>query len=120
MVLPEPAIVPTEALPFAMPSTNHRRVPVPPDKVAVNACGCEVVTAERCGERVTVTLEPGGFGGGRVEELPPPQEVSPGENSAAAVANISVRRPLLRSGKKRPRSTMHSIEESPLVMAWAQ
>ena len=99
VVLPVLAIVPTEALPFSTPSTNHESVPVPPDSVALNACGCDVVTAERRGESATVTLEVGGgFGVG--EEFPPPQEVNPGETRAAARTSIRVRRLLQGSSQK--------------------
>jgi hypothetical protein len=67
---------------------------VPPVRVAVRVWGCEVVSAELCGERATVTLEVGGGSGvtdGGVvvgDELapPPPQE----DNSAAVMARINI------------------------------
>ena len=75
-------IVPAEALPPWMPSTNHVSVALPPDIVAVNSCDWEVVTAVRCGDRKTVmVLGAGGLGVGvgEVEEFLLPQEVSPGK-----------------------------------------
>jgi hypothetical protein len=73
-----------------MLSTNQVSIALPPDIVAVKVCDCHVVMAARRGERETVMpLGPGGggVGGGgvgEVEELPPPQEISPGDNSAKA------------------------------------
>ena len=81
-------IDPAEALPPSIPSTNHESVALPPDRVAVNIWGWEVVTAERWGETTAVTPlgTGGGDGPGLKEELPPPQEVSPRERKTAIAA----------------------------------
>src|SRR5882724_749017 len=96
-------MVPSEALPFSTPSTNHKIEPVPPTRVAVRVCGCEVVTAESCGDRETVTLEDGGGGGvdaggggvvGAGEEVPPPQPIRAKQRRVVTMANGT--RPFVR------------------------
>ena len=85
MVAPVLTIVPTEALPPWMLSTNHVSVALPLDIVAVNRCDWEVVTAVRYGDRETVmVLAAGGLGVGvgEVEKFLLPQEVSAGDKSA--------------------------------------
>jgi hypothetical protein len=88
-------IAPEVALPPWTASTSHKTVPVPPVRVAVIVRDCEVVTAERCGESATVTLEVGGgfvgggvLGGGVVAVVPPPHEVKPGANRIPRTARV--------------------------------
>jgi len=87
--------VPEVELPFWTLSTSHKTVPVPPVRVALMVSDCEVVTAERCGESATVTLEVGGgfvgggvLGGGVVALVPPPHEVKPGANRIPRIAKV--------------------------------
>jgi hypothetical protein len=100
-------IVPEVALPFWIPSTSHKTVPVPPVRVAVIATDCEVVTAESLGESATVMVDGGGVVGGGVvgggvvgggvdggglfeggvDVVPPPHEVKPGANRIPTIAS---------------------------------
>ncbi len=131
MVSPVLVIVPVVASPFWTPSTSHNTVPVPPVRVAVIVRDCEVVIAERWGERATVTLEVGGgsvgggvagggggggvlgggvFDGGAAAVVPPPHEIKPGVNSNPAIAST-------KTGiffRRVPRVT-DDIQESPLI-----
>jgi hypothetical protein len=129
VVSPVLVIVPVAALPFWTLSTSHNTVPVPPVRVAVIVWDCEVVIAERWGERATVTLEVGGgfvgggvvgggvlggvFDGGAAAVVPPPHEVKPGASSNPAIASARAGRFFRRDDARELRST-DTIQGSPL------
>ncbi len=111
-------IVPVVALPFCTPSTNHEIAPVPPVNVAVNVCGCEVVTAAIPGARETLPPPPPPPPPEPPPEPPPdpppepplesdeefpPQEIIPGENRAKTKASNRIRLLIFLETTFRPR-----------------
>jgi hypothetical protein len=133
VVSPVLVIVPEVALPFWMPSTSHKTVPVPPVRVAVMVRDCEVVTAESLGESATVTVDGGEFVGGGVvgggfvgggvdggglfeggvDVVPPPHEVKPGAKRIPTIARTRAGIFFRRLVVGKLRST-DSIQVSPL------